>query len=167
MSKYSGSITIVNDSGESVFERELLPDEIIEEVLRGMPPLNVGNIGSVMKQTKKNIKGANRKVGDPKECCGSKGARHFKWCKEIGGNGINLDGPVRKNGLVGVGITDDLKPVMGKDNKMRFSRVTYFIVKKMYANGASTDSIVADKGFDAEELRKIRISQDYEAYVRA
>ena len=177
MSKYTGSTTIIDDQGNVVFERELLPDEIIEEVLRGMPPLNVGNIGSVMRQTKKNIEDANqppakrhykkreskettaqaekRVMGDPaftnrkgKECCGSTGTRHFKWCTESGGTG--------DPGLVAV-----------KGGRIPFSESTYIAVRKMYADGMSTDVIVAEKGFDVDECRKIRLSSTYDAYRRA
>lgn len=172
MSKYTGSITIVDDQGNSVFERELGSDELIDVLLERVDqyekdPMGDGividthNIASMIEEAKKfappketKAQAEKRVMGDPaftrnkaKECCGSKGARHFKWCKEMGGTG-------------------NPTLIATADGRMPFSESTYNEVRKMYSDGLSTDMIVAEKGFDIEECRKIRLSSTYDAYRR-
>lgn len=178
MSKYAGSITVVDDQGNVAFERELGTDEIIDALVERIsffqkPPeaggaIVVGphNISAVIKQAKESLGGTTKrhykkredkvavkpvaKSGrfTKKECCGSTGSRHFKWCTEMGGTG--------DPGLVAV-----------KGGRIPFSEGTYNAVRKMYADGIGTDGIVSEKGFDAEECRKIRMSSTYDAYRRA
>lgn len=64
MSKYSGSITIVDYSGESVFERELTSDEIIETLLerRLDPPTEPHEVAIV--PTKRHYKKRGRSAGN-------------------------------------------------------------------------------------------------------
>lgn len=173
--RYAGSISIIDDQGVAVFERELTSDEMIAELIRetrrGDAPDGIvvpevvveeacKTIGMVLggKKLGRPRKGVEvlakhedhkaRKQGEAKECCGSKGARHFKWCKEMGGTG-------------------DPTLVAVAGGRIPFSEKTYNAVRAMYADGMGTDMIVAEKGFDVEECRKIKMSSTYDAYRRA
>jgi|CXWL01.1.fsa_nt_gi hypothetical protein len=171
MSKYSGSITIFNDQGESAFERELTQDEIVDTILAhafiraGTAPSGVDVPKEVVKVARKtvgSVLGDKPKSGrfTTKECCGSTGTRHFKWCKEMGGIGININGPVVKNGIV-----DDFTPKRSGSGKMRFSRSSYDTIKTMSSQGMTADGISSEKGFDLDDVMCIRKSISYEEYV--
>jgi hypothetical protein len=158
--KYLGSITIVNDEGNPIFERELTQDEIIETLVAECERRGVSNIPDGILVPKELVKIARKTVGSvlakkektgrftKKECCGSTGTRHFKWCEEAGGTGA-------------VGLKTN------KSGRIPFSESTYNTVKSLLNAGTPAFSIVSDKGFDAEEVKKIEESKSYDRYFRA
>lgn len=180
MSKYAGSITVVDDQGNVAFERELGTDEIIDALVERIsffqkPPeaggaIVVGphNIAAVIKKTqealgggatKRHYKKREGKVAvkptvksgrfTKKECCGSTGTRHFKWCTESGGTG--------DPGLVAVA-----------GGRIPFSEKTYNAVRSMiFKEGLTADAVSREKGFDIGEVMKIKSSSTYDAYRRA
>lgn len=98
--KYAGTITIYDDNGEIVFERDLTPDQIIEtlltkseapaeEALRPEPdapePEKKHSDADLFPTRKNRAKGKSGKAaGGGKACCGSKGTRHMKDCASAG-----------------------------------------------------------------------------------
>jgi hypothetical protein len=84
--KYSGSITIVDEDGNAIFERELTDDEILEAVLAAIPDTeNEAEPEPVVPPPAKSkagrpAGGKNKPAKEPKACCGSIGARHMKGC---------------------------------------------------------------------------------------
>ena len=162
--KYSGSITVIDDQGNTVFERELSADELIEHVLLGakredtvgradfVPP--VVPVATIKRAYKKRDKGDNesvkkpvasgRKFGEPKPCCGSKSNRCFKTCTTQ----AKADSPDR--------------PAGGK-----FSEATFNTIKDLFEAGLTSDAIAGEKGFNLTEVMKIRKAHNYDQYFRS
>lgn len=168
MSKYAGNILIVDDKGDVVFERELTADEMIDALLTKPETVAVDyapgaddivvtpkNINRVLKKarayakrgTKEILESIQKRPAREKECCGSKGARHFKWCKVMGGTGV-------------VGL------VKKADGRIPFSESTYNTVKSLFSQGFTVDAVVAEKGLDAREVQMIRAASNYNAYFK-
>jgi hypothetical protein len=102
MTKYKGSITVVDDEGNAIFEKELSTDEIVEALLSAIPdaeddateeepgePVRTerkcggcGKSGHSRRTCSKSD--AERPAPKGKPCCGSLGARHKKDCQETG-----------------------------------------------------------------------------------
>lgn len=110
MNKYMGSIQVLDDQGNSVFERELSYDEIIHEFLAkgGMGSVSVSSAKRVdpleklfVAKPKDVLNGPgarasnadNRSRSEARPCCGSMGARHKKNCQREGkpGKGVSDD----------------------------------------------------------------------------
>lgn len=168
--KYQGIIRISDVIG-TVFERPLTSEEMVE-ILVDRKRLEIdleSAIGSMegaaprqkRKYEKREVAApkvkvgkysfaehAPRRVAAEKDCCGSKGARHFKWCKQAGGTGV----------------------VGQKTEKLiratSFSESTYDKVMDMLSRGVSTQSIIAEKGLDPDEIRRVQLASDYESYAR-
>lgn len=80
--KYAGTILILNDEGESVFERELNEDEIVEAILAAVPD---GEEGSEEESDEREIptRSSYGKRPVKHQCCGSKGWKHKKSCSTV------------------------------------------------------------------------------------
>lgn len=163
--KYSGSIMILNEDAEVVYERDLSADELIEallyapevEELTEAPPAPVkqpnagkkacGNCGEVGHTRPTCTKAEKVTVdGDARPCCGSKPrGRHKAGCTESTGT---ID-PRRKRTIPG---------------RTPFSEPTYNVVKTLLGE-ASVDAISAEKGLDLDEVRRINLSDDYDDYL--
>lgn len=80
--KYGGNITILDDEGNTVFERELSDDEIVEAILAGVSDEIEVVIDPVPEPPTKQPPAMPKlaKKGEPKPCCGSKQNRHKKDC---------------------------------------------------------------------------------------
>lgn len=78
MKRYSGSVTVLNEDGEVIFERELTSDEIIDEILKG------SNKRSSDEEAEEPEEVPRRKYTRKKDKRGGK--RPCKICGELGHN---------------------------------------------------------------------------------
>lgn len=142
--KYAGNITILDDQGNVMFDRDLSADDMIEELLadrdndsREIIPTKEGSafvdtvLRSGMLDGVKKIK---------HDCCGSKQQRHKKGCL-FGGN------------------TKKTK------ERIIFSERTFNTVKDMLVDD-SIDSISRELGLDIEEIKKVEFSRTFDQYFK-
>lgn len=82
--KYAGTINIVNDVGDSVYERELTADEMIECFINAAanPVLE-----DVVPEQEPEIVSGYGKRAIVHACCGSKGYKHKKDCTSVAKHG--------------------------------------------------------------------------------
>jgi hypothetical protein len=151
---YAGSIIILDDEGNSVFERELSSDEIIEVLLKG--PSETVPLNEVVEEPKpKKRKYTKREAkqfqpfvkGLPKPCCGSKGPRHMKDCSSSHNRATSS------------------KNRHTVDDRKSFSEPTWYSVKNALDSGDTIDSIVRDKGLSVTEIRRVNLSDNYQEYL--
>ena len=143
MSRYSGTVTIVDDEGNAVFERELNEDEIIEALLAATPDSTETVEEEVGAEEDFAPKSTGRTIAvGQKPCCGSKQRRHRKNCPEAD---------------AGMSTKPSRKP---------FTEPTYNVVKTMLEDGyGSPEDIAEKKGLDVEEVRRVNLSDDYADYL--
>lgn len=168
--KYAGNITIVDDQGNTVFERELSADEMVEVLLKkdevteaDLDAALEGVEGGVetapapaKRQYKKREKQTEPKKlhstrgGEGKTCCGSKG-RHFKWCKEAGGSGN----------------PKDALPKPAHDHGRILSEEEWETCRDMHDQGKNTMMIRNELGEDAtfQQINWAMLIKTYDGYV--
>lgn len=137
MSKYAGSITIVNDDGEAVFERELDQDEIIDMLLESIPDAEeeVAPPPAPRAARQTTVKKDKQERGTPKPCCGSKQNRHKKSC---------IEAPAGERELM---------------NESQFDKV-----KELNEKGTSIEAIAEHLMLEKKEVQKAYLASDYAAY---
>lgn len=161
---YSGSITILNEDGEMVFEKELSEDEVVETLLAAIPDgeaeqetveasptgRKCGNCHVAGHTTRTcpqftGVRITASQGAEAKPCCGSKGKRHMKDC---------------------TGSAPSTRNRRTVDNRFPFSESTYNAVKTLLEkDGGSVDSISAEKGLDLDEVRRCNLADDYQDYL--
>lgn len=153
--KYAGSITIVDDEGNAVFQRELTDDEVVEAILAGVPDETEPDM--VLAPRAGHPKGIPVFVTDAlpppaaagvRSCCGAKAkGRHKKGCE---------------NGAP----TPYAQQRMTVDNRQPFSEPTYKVVKSLLDDEDRTvDDISSEKGLDLDEVRRVNLADDFPDYL--
>lgn len=171
--KYAGTISIVDDDGEIVFERELSSDEIIQMLLEERDPVvdvPIPRTGEPKRRKRVDLReriAEKRKGGtasSPCEDCGSKGTKHKKGCPkswakkgETMRTPVPVSAPALKVGR-GEARMENGRPI--------FSEATYDKVMKRLERDGEWE-IVADLGIDASEVSRIANSESYEDYVNS
>lgn len=149
MSKYQGIIRIVDVVG-TVFERTLTSDEMMAILLgeRPVPADTAAPEPTAKRKYKKrgeNPAPSKHIKGKARPCCGSMGPRHKKDCPASD----NLSS--RGNHKVA--------------GRIPFSEGTYYSVKNALDEGQGVNEVVAEKGLDLLEVRRINLADSYEEYL--
>jgi hypothetical protein len=180
--KYAGSISIVDDQGNTVFERELTADEMVAALLeekqldRDVDAALAGTEGGVETTTraykKREKPAAPKKLhydrGEAKPCCGSKGSRHYKWCKEVGGTGSS-DVAVVPKGKRPYHRKDAALPKPEKADHGRVLTVEEWeTVRDMHREGKNTMQMRNELGGDCsfQQINWAMLIGEYDRYVR-
>lgn len=181
--KYAGSITILDDEGNQVFEQELTEDQIIETLLSAIPDADEvrAEPEPEIKRTPPALSQPTTK-SEPKPCCGSKQKRHLKSCAGEGVIGTDdfEDGEEKPDVRSCCGASSHGRHKAGcdqagqgkpnpnrrtVDQRQRFSEPTYKIIKDMLDEGRGVDEISSEKGLDLDEVRRTNLADDFEDYV--
>jgi len=176
--KYVGNITIFDDQGDTIFERNLTEDEIVEAILASVPGeteeqeeeeaerlpekratgRRCGNCGKQghTKPTCPVYEGVSTGPVDDDDdefrpCCGSSTrGRHKAKCSEAG---KNLKYPNR--------VGANRRTI---DNRQPFSEPTFNVVKTLLEEG-SVDQVAGAKGLDIDEVRRCNLADGFEDYL--
>lgn len=81
--KYAGTITILDENGNAVYERGLTGDEMIEALLTTDAAVTNEDLERAIKNIEEVDEAPQRKKGQW-SCCGRKGYKHAEGCKYAG-----------------------------------------------------------------------------------
>lgn len=183
--KYTGAITILDDKGNSIFERELSPDEIIDVVLAKPAPSPAVEEPERAKKVKKGKPSARvpkdsskkwaRSNTGPKKTSGK--LDHVRDMVAAGKTPVEIG---QELGISPQGahyyikqLSKAPKPKAGIEHPRRrmvserhlFSEGTYSSVKNSLEDGELITDIVRAKGLDEDEVRRVNLSDSYEDYT--
>lgn len=152
--KYAGNISILDDEGNTVFERELTDDEIVEAILASVPDGTEAepDEDEPLPAPKKKAEKAKGKSWVEKSCCGSKGARHMKTC--IGGT----------EPVLGIGARAKADQAAWDSYEAPIQQDQFDDIKSLQLDGMSTANIAAETELDVIEVElamKARTLEDY------
>lgn len=172
MSKYSGRLTILDSEGSMVHERELTADEMIDCLLHKndgkfvvVPPVVIDSLAETASGF--NLDGPVRKNGrvkptvtrngrKAKECCGSLGARHMKYCT---GELVQKGAPAKSDRYVSI-------PTSKLDSGRLLDEEEFSTVKEMTERFKNTMQIRSELGDDCtfQQINWAVMHASYDAY---
>jgi len=161
MSKYSGSMSIIDSDGNVAFEREFTQDEVVEILLKEMEKVGGRPVGTMLgfpvRVTKepagsplpaRRVAKKDEDAGSGHACCGSKGSRHKKGCANAGTSAAG-------------------RKAAGKGGAGKFSEPTYHAIKTLQTKDMTATEISRSKGFDHAEVVRIMESGSYGEYMKS
>ncbi len=166
--RYSGSVIVTDEDGETVHERELELDEIIDELLTAPREEEEEEPAPAPKRKykkraekpeagepkKKRKSPANRKPCDE---CGSIGARHFKTCSRFG---------VPKADMVPLQGATEVVGEREIDKDRTLSLDDWSDIKEQHDDGMAMGMIRMNyKQYEEDEMRRAVGFDTYEAYL--
>lgn len=174
--RYAGTLSIIDDEGNVVFERDLSMDEIIEALL---PKASVVKPVAIPAKERKHASLPAKKSRSESEPAHKekKPGKTREKVVALRVAGKNVDEIATELGLSRSAIMYHLAKDAGgsmkswtkkpkKNKRGRFSRQSFNLVKEMLTGNFHTvDSIVAEKGFAPEDVIEIRDSASYEEYA--
>lgn len=167
---YAGNITIFDDEGEVVFERELTHDEMIQVLLNAtkVEPevFSYRAVPAPKKKYAKRVKVAEyapTKSGEPKPCCGSLGRRHYKTCSRSAPS--NNSAP----SLTSVGKSLDEADKAWREFEPALTPLQFSEIKDLAIEQAMNSvEIIGELNLPADQLRDVNFviqSKTYQTYL--